>query len=246
MNQKIQGLKIDITTKIKDDFNLKMEEVLSCCESPIEKLMLLYLYSYFQKESDRIYRVPQYHIDFIFDDYCMPDPSDNKERQFLENNNYVKIGYELYNKFIGFKIKDLFNEPMFVFKSNHDDPFFKADKRLKYGDINREFAIIPQHIQTIDGVNYRIDIAIILNRKNGKGEIVETTKIAIECDGHDYHTSKEQKTKDDRRARLLKINGWKEVFRYSGSEIFALDSEIEIKPGTIGEIMDEIIKMLYV
>ena len=59
-------------------------------------------------------------------------------------------------------------------------------------------------------------------------------------DGYDYHSSPAQKKSDDIRLRKLKLNGWSEVFRYSGSEISGF-SEHEFK-----EIFDEIERMFYV
>lgn len=48
---------------------------------------------------------------------------------------------------------------------------------------------------------------------------VETKKIVIECDGHDFHEkTKEQATKDKRRDRELQKQGYS-ILRYSGSDI---------------------------
>ena len=55
---------------------------------------------------------------------------------------------------------------------------------------------------------YRIDFALPLQ------------KIAVEIDGHDYHKTKEQRTKDAARDRWLTINGWT-VIRFTGSEVYA-------------------------
>lgn len=49
-------------------------------------------------------------------------------------------------------------------------------------------------------------------------------KLIVECDGFDYHSSKEQLTKDRKRDRKLDRLGWK-VMRFTGSEIYA-DSDI--------------------
>lgn len=45
-----------------------------------------------------------------------------------------------------------------------------------------------------------------------------SVKLAIECDGHEYHKSKDQRTHDARRDRYFKSEGW-EVLRFTGSEI---------------------------
>ena len=103
------------------------------------------------------------------------------------------------------------------------------------------FIIYPQFEAEIDNTNFKIDIAVILVRKDFFENIIETRKIALECDGYDYHSSALQKKNDDIRTRKLKINGWKEVFRYSGSEIYGISdiSEVHSK-------FEEIISMLMI
>ncbi|MCM3032819.1 endonuclease domain-containing protein [Niallia sp. MER 6] len=54
--------------------------------------------------------------------------------------------------------------------------------------------------------SYRIDIALISYR------------LAIECDGKQWHSSPEQKAHDRRKNRYLQKNGWK-VLRFSGRQI---------------------------
>ena len=44
-------------------------------------------------------------------------------------------------------------------------------------------------------------------------------KLAVELDGHDYHKTKEQRSRDAKRDRKLNSIGW-EVMRFTGSEIF--------------------------
>lgn len=55
---------------------------------------------------------------------------------------------------------------------------------------------------------YRIDFALPIQR------------IAVEIDGHDYHKTKEQRTRDAARDRWLTIEGWT-VIRFTGSEVYA-------------------------
>lgn len=56
---------------------------------------------------------------------------------------------------------------------------------------------------------YRIDIVLYSGKK----------KIAIECDGEEFHSSKEQKIHDERKNRFLEKNKWV-VVRFSGKEIY--------------------------
>ena len=65
--------------------------------------------------------------------------------------------------------------------------------------------------------SYRLDFALITSRRT----------IAIEADGHDYHSTKEQKAHDTKRDRYLLAEGVI-VIRFTGSEIYAsVDSCIE-------------------
>jgi very-short-patch-repair endonuclease len=44
-------------------------------------------------------------------------------------------------------------------------------------------------------------------------------RVAIECDGHAFHSSPSQKSRDRRRTAYLYRNGWNSVLRFTGSEI---------------------------
>jgi very-short-patch-repair endonuclease len=61
---------------------------------------------------------------------------------------------------------------------------------------------------------YRTDFAIFVGDKQGY------QKIAIECDGHDFHEkNKKQVQRDKERDRFFQSKGWK-LLRFSGSEIY--------------------------
>jgi len=63
--------------------------------------------------------------------------------------------------------------------------------------------------------NYKADFAVLV--ENFSGEVL---KMAIECDGHDFHEkTKEQVKHDKKRDRYFVRAGWA-VFRFTGSEIF--------------------------
>lgn len=67
--------------------------------------------------------------------------------------------------------------------------------------------LVPlQYQYEIDGGKYRVDFAY------------PGIKVAIELDGHQWHSSKEQFTKDRARQRELELQGWRFV-RFSGQEI---------------------------
>jgi len=47
-----------------------------------------------------------------------------------------------------------------------------------------------------------------------------TTKIGVELDGYEYHSTKEQFVADRKRQRALEMEGWR-IIRFSGSEVHA-------------------------
>lgn len=235
---KVESLKNEITNNIVNEFNLQVDEVLSICESEIEKLMLLHLYRYFQKfreNGDWFNRY--YELEFIEDEIMLGDPDvslfeDKKLKERVEKYNYRKVEH-VFLKNIGFKVKDVRSEGISI------DTI--KTKSIYFDDmIEREFEIRPQYSVAIDGIEYRLDIAIILNRKTADNKIIESKKVALECDGYDYHSSPEQKRNDDIRTRKLKKNGWREVLRYSGKELHSLKSRKEVH-----SLFEEIIDVLY-
>lgn len=198
--------------------------MLSFCESPIEQIFILHLYNYFQNYNGDVDWIKNFTLEFIEDSIFLQDYDESDKlylRNIIKKYNYRKTN-SCYLKFIGFKANNIISNRSFNGKISF-----------------QEFEIYPQYTSNIEGTQYRLDIAILLNIKiNDK--IVETRKIAIECDGYDYHSSPSQKKNDDIRSRKLKSNGWREVFRYSGSELFELNDK------KINLIFDEINKMLYI
>ena len=63
--------------------------------------------------------------------------------------------------------------------------------------------------------SYRLDLAIF-----GKDFSGREFRVAVECDGHEFHKSKEQSRSDRRRDRFLQVHGWHPM-RFSGAEIWA-------------------------
>jgi len=68
----------------------------------------------------------------------------------------------------------------------------------RYSDLTPQFEI--------GNGRYYIDLAI------------PSRKVAIECDGHEFHKTKEQRTHDAERERVLQGLGWT-VVRFTGTEI---------------------------
>jgi very-short-patch-repair endonuclease len=104
----------------------------------------------------------------------------------------------------------------------------RLDERLIESPVEQRFWEAAK--VRIDGIEpqfyvgaYRIDFAIM------------PQKIAVEIDGHEYHSSVEQRTSDARRARHLQAKGW-HVVRFTGSEVHAdvaacVDSLVRVVAG---------------
>lgn len=239
MEKKINKLKEGIFETHLDEFKFKLNEVISMGESPIEKLMILQLFNYFQKFGKDGNDTDESHfteIKFIEEEICLWDidePLSNSEKKRLEdkierfNYRYKRM---MYYKNIGFKC---------TINRSEGISLNSSDNRLIFRDIE----VRPQYYETVGQNLYRIDIAFILNRRDwyNNNEIIETKKIAIECDGYDYHSSPDQKREDDIRARKLKRVGWKEILRYSGSEINRINDNLELTHYNFEEIMDIIL-----
>lgn len=234
--QKIKNLKNQIAESILREHTLKLEDVLSFCESEIESLLVLQLYKFIS--NSRISFFNSFEMEFISDEIIFSDAEDAELKNRIEKYKYHCRDY-CYQKYIGFRAKSIFTK-MIIFGGYGDDDKFR--EKIRKGEAyhaSQEFEIYPQYSFDIEGKKYRIDIAIILKITKGS-EIKDLKKIALECDGYDYHSSPAQKKSDDVRLRKLKLNGWSEVFRYSGSEISGFN-EHEFK-----EIFDEIERMFYV
>ena len=106
--------------------------------------------------------------------------------------------------------------PLIYMDGFWDDPwrryFMHFGKVLAVGPVDRAdypttySALIPQAKVHV----YRLDFAVL-----GEG-----IKIAVECDGHDFHErTKEQAAHDRKRDRFLASHGWT-VMRFTGSEIY--------------------------
>jgi very-short-patch-repair endonuclease len=244
---KVETLKKEITDNIVNEFNLQIDEVLSMCESEIEKLMLLHLYRYFQTFYMQVggmklfnkYSplIPFKEYEDIEDEIILGDPDVStfenlKLEKRVRKYNYRDESYH-FLKNIGFKVANSFFEGLSLDS--------KSNSPLIDELVSREFEVIPQYPVSVDGIEYRLDIAIILNRKTVDGKVIESKKVALECDGYDYHSSPMQKRNDDIRTRKLKKSGWKEVLRYSGKELHSLKSIKEVH-----SLFEEIIEILLI
>jgi very-short-patch-repair endonuclease len=86
-----------------------------------------------------------------------------------------------------------------------ESPVEAAFWSAAYFELSKLGRLTPQ----IEVGPYRLDF----------GLETETFKLAIEIDGHDFHSTKEQKATDYQRDRYLQSQGWR-VIRFSGSEVY--------------------------
>lgn len=219
-----------IKNSIIDSYRYKIDDLLSFCESEIEKIMLLRFYEYFDSYIVKPHNLEYgpYGVNLLevqehkkFSDITLITSNISEDEIAAESSkilaervkkyHYKKIGSD-YEKIIGFKAEEQLPDLRFE---------GKFDK-----DIYRTFAVYPQYNVDLGVENFRLDIAVFLYCKKGS-KIIETKQIAIECDGYDFHSSKEQKKNDDIRTRKLKRNGWREVLRYSGTELYQIEDKEE-------------------
>lgn len=68
--------------------------------------------------------------------------------------------------------------------------------------------VTPQRFVLNGDSHLLVDLAVTIGRR----------RIAIECDGYEYHHTRDQIARDRKRERILQAKGWT-VIRFSGSEI---------------------------
>ncbi|MBG7613402.1 hypothetical protein IU405_14205 [Polaribacter sp. BAL334] len=223
--RKIENITKKIENICLNKFQLKLNDILSFCESKIEKLMILQLFHYFSNYTlglshDYFDEMQYYNIDFI-DRWICFDGCIGEEKKSLmihiEKYKYRWIGGMPF-KYIGFKALTNFTG---------------------YGENGeyKEFEVYPQYEIEIADKAYRIDIVIKLNLKKDD-KVLKSQKIAIECDGYDYHKDPIKFREDKIRERALKSIGFKDVLRYSGSEIYSIDDDLKKIHFTVQEIVN--------
>lgn len=84
------------------------------------------------------------------------------------------------------------------------------------------FEIYPQYEIEVCGHYFRVDFVLsmyyMIFDENGKPIHEITEDMIVECDGHSYHSTKDQIKKDNNRDRIMQFLGY-DVIRFSGSEL---------------------------
>jgi very-short-patch-repair endonuclease len=83
---------------------------------------------------------------------------------------------------------------------------------------NISININPQ-VETMTENKYRADFMFCSEDMNRDDAVYEPFELVIECDGHDFHSSKEQIRHDNERDMDLRMSGY-DVIHFSGSQIY--------------------------
>jgi very-short-patch-repair endonuclease len=147
------------------------------------------------------------------------------ESNFLINllNYFLKqvkspMGFSFFQPIYGMKDKTYKLECIGVEIIGSDESEYHA----KNGNMTRvkptriSIVIVPQTELNIQGKKYILDFGVIVTNLYNPDS--KELKIAIECDGHEYHSTKESIRNDNFRMRQIATEGW-QFMRYSGSEI---------------------------
>jgi hypothetical protein len=105
-----------------------------------------------------------------------------------------------------------------------DDFGYLCGLRIIYLQDNKTIEIFPQLKVKFENpsnfsqpINYRIDFAIY--KLEGDSNTI-TRKYCVECDGFDFHNTKDQIKKDNERMRNLMLLNEISTIRYLGTEIY--------------------------
>ena len=228
--------------KFLNTFQSNINQLVDLCESPIEKKVLEYiLETVFDALNSDFNEINSPSLRFL-SDYVFKN--ELKRNISLIQSSLWKESDEILYKIKGVELQFFNSIPLLYIDSNQNlrhyernsPEFQKIKKELstKGATLSEEsdltniykIQIIPQfEVLTKQKRKYRLDFGLIKSSvENDK--IIELEKICIECDGHDYHSTKEQILRDNTRARELTLEGWK-IYRFSGSEI-------QIKKNVVG------------
>ncbi len=225
---KIKELKDQIIDIQVNPFKHWLDEVLSICESEIEKQMFLQLTYQIQKIllNGKVTGMPYISPEISF----IPKYIKNSSIKWRLRND-DELNFDGFNEFkqIGISADIGVEQPKTM--NNTKGKFTIDVVPPGYIDVFRRIEIIPQYEVSIDsnnpniGIDFnpRVDIAFILKRLALENhQIVDVRKLAIECDDYEFH--KNTFEQDRIRTRALKQSGFKDVLRYSGSEIYKTSS----------------------
>jgi very-short-patch-repair endonuclease len=208
-------------SKIHDITCNYIKEYLNLCESEIEKIFLVNLFQYFFEEK---FSLKTYHYEYADDEFIEFDDF----HPYFEYENEHTYDCHL----AGIVMTERKEKSTHTIKFNKITHQFEENNRPNESEwiteiTLKKYTFIPQYKLMIEENNYRLDFALIYE-KLINDELIKEVKIAIECDGHDFHSTKEQIRKDSIRTRKLMSNGGR-VIRYTGSEIYQNANKSEMR-----------------
>ena len=184
---------------MKDSFEIRLNKVLILIRKKIETYLELC-----ESPIEKMFLINYFEI--IFD-------SQTAKWFNFKPNNKIKTG------------------PYFQYEENEEFGKFYPTG-LRWYEINNikirllvdplEYELYPQYEirDDLNKIKYRIDFALLYPRCDGNEDKI---KVAIECDGHEFHErTKEQAKRDKEKDRFLQSKGWL-VARFTGSEIYKKD-----------------------
>ena len=131
------------------------------------------------------------------------DSNDPLLSSFLNNSDRVSMLQFAFDS-VGFPIRNVeYCDLSEVENLLEEDLCESPIEEIFFNACQHRLQVIPQY----EVSRYRIDFAL------------PHQKVAIELDGHEYHKTKEQRTKDAQRERYLQKHGW-QVIRFTGSEVY--------------------------
>jgi len=199
---------------IKEIIGLKeraIRSLVSLTESPIERRFLLEF------------------LKFIEESLLLKDIRDFN---IIDGYTYImecadEFGLSFTNKIIGLSINHIASWVSVEVKSldylnvRQSNPTKRKIERIEAKPdqyiMKQRLDLYPQYPIQIKSRRYRLDFALLLHEENNEGSEIRK-KIAIECDGYEYHSSPSQFNKDRERTRDLQSDDWT-VFQYSGSDL---------------------------
>lgn len=114
-------------------------------------------------------------------------------------------------------IFDTISDAVFVINSPIEQILYIAI-HIYFNKKNISFYVEPQHEINDKEHKYIADFYISYD-EYVNNFLKEDFKLIIECDGFNYHSSKNQMTYDYERENILKLNGY-DVLRFTGSQIY--------------------------
>lgn len=206
------------SNKIVDEIlftkEMTIRKLLSLTESPIEEIFFVYLLKFIEESLATDLKFSIQGMSYLME--IDVDPNERTVKEEIRGVTLLTADTV--------RILSLGHSEIDQNDDTARNPKFLIDENdLGKKTIMQILEIIPQYPVNADGYNYRLDFAFLLYENyRHKKDLVR--KVAIECDGHEFHSDKKVFTKDRERYRKLMSENWI-IFPFSGCEINTNSSE---------------------